>query len=129
MNAPRTALRLFATASGASCFETYEISRNLREFAPPAAPLWASDAESASTYVLIRLPVGWNGKKHPTPRRHILFGLGGRMRITPDIGESRVISTGDILKMEDTEGGGHFTEVISDEPFDAVMVQLPDNSI
>ena len=128
MNAPKTALRLFANASGASCFETYEISRDLREFAPPAAPLWVSHAAPASAYVLIQLPVGWNGEKHPTPRRHILFGLGGRMRITPDIGEPRVISAGDILKMEDTEGGGHFTEVISDEPFDAVIIQLPDIS-
>ncbi len=128
MKAPGTALRLFANASGESCFEAYEISRNLRDFAPPAAPLWASDAEPASAYVLIRLPVGWNGQKHPTPRRHILFGLAGSMRITPDIGEPRVISAGDILKMEDTEGSGHFTEVVSDEPFDAVMVQLPDIS-
>ena len=128
MKAPRTALRLFTNASGASCFETYEISRNLREFAPPAAPLWVSDAEAASAYVLIRLPVGWNGEKHPTPRRHILFGLAGKVRITPDIGEPRVIAAGDILKMEDTKGGGHLTEVIFDEPFEAVMIQLPDIS-
>ena len=128
MNASGKALRLYANASGASCFEAYEIPRTLRNFAPPAAPLWTSDAEPASAYVLIRLPVGWNGEKHPTPRRHILFGLGGKMRITPDIGDSRIISTGDILKMEDTVGGGHFTEVISDEPFEAVMIQLPDIS-
>ena len=128
MSAPKTALRLYANDSGASCLETFEISRELRDFAPPAAPLWASDAEPASRYVVIRLPLGWNGKKHPTPRRQILFGLSGRIRITPDIGEPRVISAGDILKMEDTEGGGHFTEVISDEPFDGVMVQLPDIS-
>ena len=128
MNAPKTALRLFENASGASCIETYEISRDLRDFAPPAAPLWASAAEPASAYVLIRLPVDWNGDKHPTPRRHILFGLAGRMRITPDIGEPCVISAGDILMMEDTEGGGHVTEVVSDEPFDAVMIRLPDRS-
>ena len=128
MSAPKTALRLYANESGVSCLETFEISRELRDFAPPAAPLWASDAEPASRYVVIRLPVGWDGKKHPTPRRQILFGLSGKIRITPDIGEPGVVSAGDILKMEDTEGNGHFTEVISDEPFDGVMVQLPEIS-
>ena len=128
MSAPKTALRLYANDSGASCLETFEISRELRDFAPPAAPLWASDAEPASGYVVIRLPVGWDGKKHTTPRRQILFGLNGRIRITPDIGEPRLISAGDILRMEDTQGSGHFTEVVSDEPFDGVMVQLPENS-
>ena len=124
MSAPKTAFRLYTNDSGVSCLETFEISRELRDFAPPAAPLWASDAEPASGYVVIRLPVGWNGKKHPTPRRQILFGLSGRIRITPDIGEPRDISSGDILRMEDTQGDGHVTEVISDEPFDGVMVQL-----
>ena len=50
------------------------------------------------------------------------------MRITPDIGEPRVIAAGDVLMMEDTTGSGHFTEVVSDEPFDGVMIQLPEIS-
>jgi hypothetical protein len=125
MAAPVTALRLFAEDSGASCFESIEIARQLRDFAPPAAPLWSSDIAPASGYTVVRLPVGWNGEKHPTPNRFILFGLRGRMRITADIGEPRVIAAGDILVMEDTTGAGHFTEVVSDEPFDAVMIALP----
>jgi uncharacterized cupin superfamily protein len=47
------------------------------------------------------------------------------MRITPDVGEPRIIAAGDVLMMEDTTGAGHFTEVISETPFDAVMIQLP----
>jgi hypothetical protein len=128
MAAPVIALRLFANDSGASCFETFEIARQLRDFAPPAAPLWSSDIAPASGYTVVRLPVGWNGEKHPTPRRFILFGLQGRMRITPDIGEPRIIAAGDVLIMEDTTGAGHFTEVISEAPFDAVMIQLPEIS-
>jgi hypothetical protein len=128
MAAPVFALRLFANHSGASCFEAFEITRKLRDFAPPAAPLWSSDIASASGYTVVRLPVGWNGEKHPTPKRFILFGLRGKMRITPDIGEPRVIAAGDVLMMEDTTGAGHFTEVVSDEPFDAVMIELPEIS-
>jgi hypothetical protein len=126
--APLPALRLFADDSGASCLETFEIARELRDFAPPAAPLWSSDITPASGYTVVRLPVGWNGEKHPTPRRFILFGLRGRMRITPDIGEPCVIAAGDVLIMEDTTGAGHVTEVVSEMPFDGVMVELPDIS-
>ena len=128
MAAPVIALRLFAKDSGASCIETFEIAHQLRNFAPPAAPLWSSDMAPASGYTMVRLPVGWNGEKHPTPGRFILFGLGGRMRITPDIGEPHIIAAGDVLMMEDTTGAGHFTEVVSDEPFDAVMIELPEIS-
>ena len=128
MAAAMAALRLFANDFGASCFETFEIARGLRDFAPPAAPLWSSDMAAASGYTVVRLPVGWNGEKHPTPNRFILFGLRGRMRITPDIGEPRIIAAGDVLMMEDTTGSGHVTEVVSDEPFDAVMIALPEIS-
>ena len=128
MTAPVTALRLFAKDFGASCFETFEIARRLRDFAPPAAPLWSSDLAPASGYTVVRLPVGWNGEKHPTPNRFILFGLRGRMRITPDIGEPRIVGAGDVLMMEDTTGAGHFTEVVSEEPFDAVIIELPEIS-
>ena len=38
----------------------------------------------------------------------------------------RVVASGQAWLMEDTRGGGHTTEVISDEPFDAVVVHLPD---
>ena len=125
MNAPLTVLRLYANESGASCFSTYEIQRTLRDFAPPAAPLFASDEEAAFGYTVLRLPAGWIGERHPSPRRQILFCLSGRVRITPDLGEPQIISTGDAWMMEDTKGSGHRTEVISDEPFDAVVVQIP----
>ena len=129
MAAPVIGLRLFVNGSGASCVEPLEIARQLRDFAPPAAALWSSDVAAASGYTLVRLPVGWNGVKHPTPKRFILFGLRGRMRITPDVGEPCTIAAGDFLMMEDTTGAGHLTEVISEEPFDAVMIQLPEGSL
>ena len=50
------------------------------------------------------------------------------MKITPDIGEPRIVAAGHVLMMEDTTGAGHVTEVISEEPFDAVMIQLPETS-
>jgi hypothetical protein len=37
------------------------------------------------------------------------------------------ISAGDALLMEDTTGSGNMTEVISQKPFEAVVIQLPDD--
>jgi hypothetical protein len=117
-------LRTYANAAGESCFNTYEIQRGLRNFAPPAAPLFASEIAEASGYTVLRLPVGWIGERHLSPKRQILFCLSGRVRITPDVGNPQIIAAGDAWMMEDTEGSGHKTEVISEEPFDAVVIQI-----
>jgi hypothetical protein len=73
---------------------------------------------------VLRLPIGWIGERHPSPKRQILFCQSGRVRITPDVGNPQTIATGDAWMMEDTERSGHKTEVISGEPFDAVVIQI-----
>jgi len=126
MGAPLKVLRLFVDSSGVSRFDGGEIARELREFAPPAAPLYASSVEAATGFAVLRLPVGWYGEKHPSPKRQILFCLAGAARVVPDVGDPRVVAAGEAWLMEDTHGAGHTTEVISDVPFDAVVVQLPE---
>jgi quercetin dioxygenase-like cupin family protein len=86
--------------------------------------LFVSPVEKASGYVVIRLPVGWVGDPHPSPRRQILFCLSGAVKITASDGEIRTIKASDAWLMEDTNGKGHRTEVASDEPFDAVIILL-----
>ena len=123
-NAPVKVLRLYSNDQGESCFDTYEISRMLRNFAPPADPFFVSDVAAATGYVALRLPIGWIGEAHSTPRRQILFCLAGSMEITTSSGEARVIATGDALLMADTTGKGHVTKVTSAGPVDAIIVQL-----
>jgi quercetin dioxygenase-like cupin family protein len=117
-------LRLSEGLTGESHFDNFDISRALTDFAPPARPLFVSPVEKASGYVVIRLPVGWVGDPHPSPRRQILFCLSGAVKITASDGEIRTIKAGDAWLMEDTNGKGHRTEVASDEPFDAVIILL-----
>jgi hypothetical protein len=126
VSVPLKVLRVYADASGISRFDDFEIARALRKFAPPAAPLFASEIERATGYAVLHLPVRWFGEKHPTPKRQILFCLAGQARVSVDIGEPRVVGAGEAFLMEDIKGGGHTTEVISDVPFDAVVVQLPE---
>ena len=119
------ASRLYATSEGRSRFETVDIGLDLQQFAPPAPALYVSDPQPAQRFVLLRLPVGWNGERHTSPSRQILFCLSGRVRVTPGIGEPIFVGAGDVWLMEDTTGEGHETSVVSEVPFDAAVVQFP----
>ena len=126
MIAPVKVQWLHANESGLSRFDTLEIEREMTDFAPPTQPFPVSISIPASRFVVLQLPVGWSGERHPTPAYQMLFCLAGSVRVTPGIGEPVTISAGDAWLMEDTTGSGHETEVVSQVPFEAVVVQLPD---
>src|ERR1700722_12451425 len=126
MIAPVKVQRLRANGSGLSRFDMFEIERETTLFAPPAQPFPVSALTPASRFVVLQLPAGWSGERHRTPSRQILFCLAGSVRVTPGVGDAVTISVGDAWLMEDTTGEGHTTEVISPGPFEAVVIQLPD---
>jgi len=70
-------LRLSADADGESRLELGDVPLDLKDFAPPATPFAVSDLTEAIGYVIIRLPRGWIGEPHPTPRRHLSCCLAG----------------------------------------------------
>jgi len=117
-------LRLYADDDGESRFDTVEIPMVLEDFAPPADPLYVSTPKTATRYVRIQLPVGWDGESHPSPRRQILFCLAGAMEVIASSGETRSVTVGDSWLMADTHGKGHITRVTSKDPVEAVIVQL-----
>lgn len=117
-------LRLYADDSGESWFDTVNIPMAIEDFAPPAEPLYVSDPKTATRYVHIRLPAGWDGESHPSPRRQMLFCLSGAMEVIASSGETRSVTAGDTWLMADTHGKGHVTRVISEGPVDAVIIQL-----
>ena len=121
-----TVLRLSADSLGESHFDNFIIDRVLQDFAPPARPLFVSAVEVASGYAVLRLPVGWMGERHPSPQRQMLFCLSGAVKVTASDGDIRFVKVGDAWLMEDTSGTGHETEVLSDDPFDAIVVILPE---
>ncbi len=118
--------RLSADKSGLSRFDTIEIAREMTAFAPPAEPFLVSAPAAAIRFVVLQLPVGFDGAEHVSPARQILFCRSGVARVTPGVGAPVLIGPGDAWLMEDTTGSGHKTEVVSHEPFEAVVIQLPD---
>jgi hypothetical protein len=116
-------LHLYADEDGETHLGTTEIALPLQDFAPPAAPFNASDAQFAKQYVLITLPVGWVGEAHTSPQRQVLFCLSGSLRITCSTGEVAMIDRGMGVVMSDVSGRGHKSEVTSAEPVSGVIIQ------
>jgi len=65
--------RLRANEAGLSHFDSFEIEREMTAFAPPALPFPVFESIPALCFVLLRLPTGWIGERHPTPARQMLF--------------------------------------------------------
>lgn len=77
----------------------------------------------ATRFIMIRLPPGWVGEQHVSPKKQILFCLSGSVRITCSTGAVEVLTAGMGIEMSDIVGKGHKSEVTSAEPVNAVIIQ------
>ncbi|MEI7744871.1 MAG: cupin domain-containing protein, partial [Chloroflexota bacterium] len=96
------------------------------EFAPPAPPLGVAAASPAESVSCIGAPPGWDSPPHPAPRRQWVVMLRGAVEATTSNGEARVFGPGVAVLVEDTSGRGHRTRVVSEEPWEALVVVLAD---
>ena len=117
-------LRLFADGQGESHFEEIEAELEPVTYAPPAPSFDVSAPMDATRYVFVRMPSGWSGDMHCTPRRQLFCVMAGEIEGTASDGTARTLDPGGMLVMEDTEGKGHATRVTSPEDVLAVMVHL-----
>ena len=118
-----TLLHLYGDNHGDTHFGTKEITLPLQDFAPPATSFHVSDGQPATQYVIIRLPVGWIGEPHTSPKPQVLFCLTGSLQITCSTGEAAMINAGMGFVMSDVSGKGHKSAVTSAEPVNAVIIQ------
>ena len=117
-------VRLYSDAHGESHFGHLRLRLQDADFAPPAPPLEVSDIVDAR-YGFLRAPPGWFGDWHPTPARQFMCLLRGALEVEVSDGETRRLSPGMIVLLEDTEGRGHATRVVSDEAAVLVFAQVP----
>ena len=116
-------VRIYADAEGGSHFGTTRVDLASTDFAPPAPPLEVSEIVPAR-HGFLRAPSGWLGDWHPTPARQFMSLLTGVLEVSVSDGETRRMGPGDIVLLEDTEGKGHLTRVVSDEPAVLMFAQL-----
>jgi len=121
---PLECIRIYSDSSGESHFGEFGVSLESRDFAPPAPPLDVSDVVEAR-HGFLRMPAGWFGDWHPTPVRQFMCVLSGALDVTVSDGETRRMSPGVILLLEDVGGPGHTTRVVSGEAAVLVFAQVP----
>lgn len=119
-------LRIWADDDGTSHVEDIDIELESIVYAPPAPPLDISAPFPAERALLATFPAGWFGDWHPSPRRQLYFGLGGRLEVEVGDGEVRHVGPGQVVLLEDLEGTGHTTRVVGDGPTTGAFVHLAD---
>ena len=61
---------------------------------------------------------------HDAPCRQYVITLTGTLRFTTRDGSSFLLRPGDVLLAEDTAGGGHRWQLVDDQPWCRVYVEL-----
>jgi hypothetical protein len=116
--------RMFSDAAGRCRFDQVHIRLAMKEYAPPAAPVTVSTPMQTGQCVFMRIPPGFVGVQHPSPRKQLVVCVSGAARFHGSDGATHVLRAGESLIDANTEGPGHASEVISDVPFEAYLVAL-----
>lgn len=119
-----TVPRMYTDEVGDSRFDSYSVALTLHDHAPPAAPFFTAEAETATQYILFRIPPGWAGGQHPTPNYRLVICLAGVLRFIGSTGETLTLRPGDRMMDMNTTGKGHRTEVVSEEPVEGIIIRV-----
>ena len=111
--------RLYPDANGESHFEDMEI-----EWVEETRASTLSQRFPANGIIFRESPPGYDLDWHPAPRRQYIINLQGAVQITASDGESRVISAGEVLLVEDVTGKGHLTKAVGDVPRLSISVPV-----
>jgi hypothetical protein len=106
-------LRIYTDADDVTRFEDLDYSAVSADFAPPAPPVFVTEALAADGVAFLSFPQGWTGLPHPSPARQFALFLSGEAIGTAG-GEERRVGAGTIVLMEDTTGPGHGLTALTD---------------
>ena len=116
--------RVLTDSNGVTHFSDENLSFELADYAPPAAPISVSDIFGAENLSFISSPPGWVGDWHPAPRRQFVFVLTGVLEVEVSDGEVRLFESGSVVFVEDTTGKGHVSRVVGSERVTAATVPV-----
>ena len=114
-----------ADADGETHFVDRELELVAQQFAPPSPPMEVSAPIPAAHGRFFRMAPGWFGDWHPTPCLQYFVQATGELEVRVSDGEVRRLLPGAVVYLEDTEGKGHTTRVVSDVPVTGAFLQLP----
>ncbi len=96
--------KVYSDINGDSQFEEIRVPLN------PAGTIgYLSEKYEVESLVFRKVLPAYDYNFHTAPARQFIILLDGKIEIETSLGEKRVFTGGDVLKMEDTTGKGHKT--------------------
>ena len=119
-------VEIYADAEGETHFRTIKIDLELRDFAPPSAPIQISPEMRSTSSVFLVAPPGWDKEFHPTPRKQLAVMLGGAATVSASDGQIIEVRPGDVVLLNDQDSKGHLTQVQGNQDASFLLIGLDD---
>ena len=121
--------RLYTGAGGETHFEDVSVTFHYQDYGTNIPTVWLSEGGLAPVAGLhfVSMPAGWDGGEwHPAPARQWVIPLSGEMEFQVSDGEKRTLGPGDLLLVEDTEGKGHRSRMVSSSLGVFAVIPVPE---
>lgn len=121
--------RIFTGDDKETHFDDVSVTFTYRDYGKNIPTVWLSEGGIMDVAGLhfVSMPAGWDGGEwHPAPARQFIIPLAGEMEFETSDGEQRVFGPGDILLVEDTEGKGHISRMVSSGNGVFAVIPLPE---
>lgn len=112
-------IRLYTGDDGESHFEDAEIE--LQDGGPIGK---LSKMQKATGVIFRETPAEYDYDWHNAPQRQYIIMLDAGVEITVASGDSRIINPGEVLLVEDTQGHGHVSKALKNQPRKSVFITL-----
>jgi len=122
--------RLYTGDDNETHFEDVSVTFAYQDYGKGIPPVWfpVEGIREAEGFHFVSMPANWDGgEPHPAPRRQFIIPLSGEMVFEASDGEKRVFGAGDVLLVEDTEGKGHVSHMVSTSLGVFAVVPLPES--
>jgi len=112
-------IRIFTGEDGKSRFDDVEIEL---EDGGPIGKL--SKTQKATGVIFRETPAEYDYDWHNAPQRQYIIMLDSGVEITVGSGQTRTINPGEVLLVEDTQGHGHVSKALKNQPRKSVFITL-----
>jgi len=119
LNRTIKATRIYTGSDQKSHFEDFEIPLN-----DEGKIGFLSERKKASSVIFRETSGDYDYGWHNAPERQFVIVLEGSVEITVGDGTSKVFTDGQVFLAEDTEGQGHKSRAINNEPRKSIFVTL-----
>jgi len=119
LNRTIKATRIYTGSDQKSHFEDFEIPLN-----DEGKIGFLSERKKASSVIFRETSGDYDYGWHNAPERQFVIVLKGSVEITVGDGTSKVFTDGQVFLAEDTEGQGHKSRAINNEPRKSIFVTL-----